>query len=899
MRDAAWVAERPTGTVTFLFTDVVGSTRLWEEYPFEMRDALERHDRALRLVIEAHGGYVFSTGGDAFAVAFGRAADGVEVAVAAQRVLAAESWPEATPLRVRMGLHTGEAQERDGDYFGTALNRAARIMGLGSGEQVLMSAATAELVDVDRRSEGVCELRGLTGRTEVFTVLADGLRSDFAPLRVAAVPSNLPTVDAQLVGRASDLDALSERLESVRLLTLVGPGGIGKTSLAVGLARRVEDRFPAGVWWVELAPVRDPDAIVAVLGSAVGARAEGGGSLLDAVLAVLGSGPALVLLDNCEHLSEASSELARVLTMESSTTVVATSRIPLHLRDEHVWSVSPLGFGGDHSDAMRLFVERARQVRHDFAVDEASSEAVGRICALVDGMPLAVELAAARCRSMSPADVLDRLERDAGRVLRDARRDGQERQRTLTATIEWSYQLLSAEERELFARLSVFAGSFDLEATEAVCAGGAVDEFDVVDLLDALVDQSMVVMADRAASNTARYRLLEPIRQFAEARVDDPGALAERHARHYAGLAEVGYEGIWTEAEAEWVERLEADFDNHRVAYQFWAERGELTEALTIAITLNQLGELVLQRPAGAEVLRSALALDGVEDHELGPIAMAHVAAGMARRLDTQAIPLAERAVELAATPMARMEASLWAVGAAMMLGDVEQGTAGWRRGVAFARAVDLPRAQMGADGLEVLFAVLDGNLAAATDMLASMPTQSASALQQSILDIGRIPLAEATGDYRHALDLAQDTVLRARTNGNRWAVGNSVLTAAFAATKVLEPPELLKLFADSIPEWRQANDLGRLGGSFAYVAYGLAGLGDNELAAKLLGSETSHSIIRTSPRDQELRDQLGTDIRHRIGDDEYERLQREGSATSIRTLADQALKRIDHHLST
>ena len=282
-----------------------------------------------------------------------------EAAVVAQTALGSEKWPEKTPIRVRIGVHTGEAQERDGDYFGTALNRAARIMGLGSGGQVLMSAATAELVDVDRQSEGVCELRGVADRTEVFTVLIDGLQSEFPALRAAATPSNLPTVGPRLVGREADLEELTQRMASARLLTLVGPGGIGKTSLAVELARRLTDRFPGGVWWVELAPVRDPDAVVAVLASAVGARSEGGGSLLDAVLEVLGAGPVLVLLDNCEHLADASSELAQLLLAVPSTSVIATSRVPLHLRDEHVWSVAPLGYEGHHSNAAWLFAERA------------------------------------------------------------------------------------------------------------------------------------------------------------------------------------------------------------------------------------------------------------------------------------------------------------------------------------------------------------------------------------------------------------------------------------------------------------------------------------------------------------------------------------------------------------
>ena len=683
------------------------------------------------------------------------------------------------------------------------------------------------------------------------------------------------------------------------MLTLVGAGGIGKTSLAVQLARRVEDRFPGGVWWLELAPLRDPDAMVAVMASAIGARAELGVSLLEAVLASLEPGPSLVLVDNCEHLVDAASELARMLlSLSSSVTVVATSRVPLHLREEHVWAVAPLGYEGDGSDAVRLFMERARQVRHDFAADEVSIESAGRICALVDGMPLAVELAAARCRSMSPADVLDRLERDAGRVLRDVRRDGQERQRTLAATIEWSHQLLSAQEQQLFAALSVFAGSFDLAAAETVCAGAGIDELDVADLLDGLIDQSMVTMADQSALKTARYRLLEPVRQFAEGLVRDREALAEQHGLYYAQLAEIGYEAMWTDQEAEWIRRFEADFDNHRVAYQFWADRGGITEALSIAIALNQVGELALQRPAGAEVLFSALNIDGVQTNELGPVAMAHAAAAMARRQDDRAIVLAKEAIGLAAIPDGRWEATLWASAAAMMLGDVKRATAGIAMALEAVGEVTSARARSIAYSWDASGAVLRGDLQAAADTLDSVPTTAPSSLLQANLIVGHVQLAGSTGDYQRALDLALDTAQRARANGNRWAAGHATLTAAYAATEVFDASGLLRILADVIPEWRQANDVGRLGGSFPYIAHGLAALGDNEFAAKLLGANTPHSVSRVNPRDQQLRERLSTDIRLQIGEEAFERLQHEGHATPVRNLAKEALQHIDRHTS-
>jgi predicted ATPase/class 3 adenylate cyclase len=882
----------PSGTVTFLFTDIEGSTRLWQEHAVEMAEALERHDSIVRRAIASHGGFVFTTAGDSFAAAFSRAGDAVAAAIDAQRLLDAEPWPAATPLRVRMGLCSGEAQERHGDYFGSVVNRAARIMGLGSGGQILMSALTRDLAGAEGRPEGLCEIRGLAERVEVFSVLADGLHDDFPPLRAARKLGNLPAESGTLVGRQTLLGELTEQIRAERLVTLVGPGGIGKTSLALAVAHRIDAGFPGGVWFVDLAPVRVPEAVVTTLGSVVGARGGGGDSLLSATLGVLSSEPALVVMDNCEHLVDAAAELVSRLIGETKATVMATSRSPLHLHDEIVRHVPPLRTAGPRSDAVDLFVKRARQVRDDLELDEATIEAVREIVELVDGMPLAVELAAARCRSMSAADVLTRLRRDADRVLRDVRRDGQERQRTLEATVSWSVDLLAADAREIFARLSVFAGSFDLDAAEAICSDGSVDEPDVVDLLDELVDQSLLTPSASAASCT-RYRMLEPIRQFAENRLADAVPWRHRHGRHYASLADEGYEAMWTSAEPYWIERFEADFANYELAYRYWAGRTELTPALTIAIALNQYGELAAHRPAGAEILFDAVRLDGVDRHELGPIALAHAATALGRRREDGAAPLAHRAVELASTPRARFEAAFWSGATGLFTGDSDLVYAYGE--MCRSAAAELPdqRATDLATVSEATGLVQSGGLKAAEQIFAANPVLSESSLLRSIQILPRISHAELTDQPDRALEIAVDAARRAHEAGNLWAAGSAIIFGARSAVSVLPPRELLALLGNHIRTWRQANDLARLRWSLLYCAQALHRLGDSETSAQLLGG-----CRLMNERDEPLESELRADLRAALGLAELNKLIERGRQQPARALADTALDRIDAHTS-
>ena len=526
------MADMPSGTVTFLFTDVEGSTRLWEEHPVAMQPALARHDDLVRGAIDAHRGYVVKMTGDGFHAAFATARDAVDAAVAAQRAIGAEAWIDVGTLRVRMGLHTGEAGQRDGDYYGPALNRAARLMARAHGGQVVCSQTSADLVrdelgaGLELRDLGVHQLRDLERPERVFQVCGAELDGEFPPLRSLDVyPGNLPSHLSSFVGRALDLEQLLGDVERNQIVTLTGVGGVGKTRLAVQLCADSLPRFRDGAWFVDLAPVRDGDQVVPTVAKVLGVNEHVGEPLSVTLRDALREREALVVLDNAEHLIDDVSALLVELTGRPvAARFVVTSREPIGIDGEQVRRVASL----DAVTASALFVQRAASVRADVDWEHYERD-IEAICEQLDGIPLAVELAAVRTRSMLPPDILRRLS-ERFRLLQGSRRSARERHQTLLAAVEWSYDLLTHAEQECFARLAVFRGGFDLEAAEAVCAGGVVDERDVVDLLEHLVDKSMVLAVEQEHRST--YRLLETLRQFAESKLAASGGSDEYRNRH-------------------------------------------------------------------------------------------------------------------------------------------------------------------------------------------------------------------------------------------------------------------------------------------------------------------------------------------------------------------------------
>jgi predicted ATPase len=545
-----------------------------------MQQALEDHDRILREVIGEHGGVVFSTAGDSFGAVFDSARAAVDAAIAAQRAV------EQTGLTVRIGLHAGEALERDGDFFGPTVNRAARVTSMAHGGQVIATSAVADLVDgrFDLLDLGEHRLRGVRSPMRLWQVLADGLPTRFPPVAsVQVARTNLVTPLSSLVGRDSQVAALTAALTPPCVVTLTGVGGIGKTRLAMAAATEVLPRFADGVWAVELAAVDDPDLAAEVVLATLGSRRIAGMTSVASLAGFCAARRLLVVLDNCEHILDAASAIAEAIVGARMCAVAATSREPLGVAGEIVWPVPSLA----PADAKALFMVRAREAGAVVRADDGTKGVIGEICRRLDGIPLAIELAAGRARSMSPAEILDRLDARF-RLLRGGPRHGLDRHRTLLATVQWSYDLLSESEQQVFRRLSVFAGGCTAEQASVVCNSddsNPADVFEVIDLLDRLVARSML-SADRSGAIT-RYRLLETLRQFGEDALEaagDSAAGRARHAAYFLAFAETCRRQQSTANAPSASAALTVEWDNLRAAQEWFLANRNIDGAFRMII---------------------------------------------------------------------------------------------------------------------------------------------------------------------------------------------------------------------------------------------------------------------------------------------------------------------------
>jgi predicted ATPase/class 3 adenylate cyclase len=581
------VTDLPTGTVSFLFTDIEGSTKLLQQLGGTYGELLDDHHRILRDAIEEAGGVRVSTEGDGVFGAFARANDAVTAAASAQLELARKTWPSQVEVRVRMGIHTGEGEVGPDGYVGLAVHRAARIAAVARGGQVLVSDTTRSLVEpslpenLGLRDLGQHRLKDLSDPEHIYQLLVNSIPSEFPALTTLTdVRNNLPIQLTSFVGREADLAELSALLEANRLITLTGVGGTGKTRLAYQIAAGAKQQFPDGVWVAELALITDPDLVASELATEMGIRPQPGEPIARTLALGVQHQTVLVILDNCEHLLDSSAALtSELLHAGPGVKVVATSREALGVAGEVSYPVASLGLprggltDGENAlryDAIELFAERAALVRPGFSVTPSNADAVVQICRRLDGVPLAIELAAARVRALSPEDIANHLD-DRFRLLTGGSRTALPRQQTLEATVAWSYDHLTEAERLLFARLSVFRGGFTLETAALVCAGDGLEVYDIDELVLGLVDKSMIVMEEDETGT--RYRLLETLRQYARDRLSeqsDPDQLGRRHAEVFVDLGERLDSALRGHGQDVALRQIEAEHDNMRVALT-WA----------------------------------------------------------------------------------------------------------------------------------------------------------------------------------------------------------------------------------------------------------------------------------------------------------------------------------------
>jgi predicted ATPase/class 3 adenylate cyclase len=622
--EGASMPDHPSGTVTFLFTDIEGSTRLVQELGAAYRQLLEEHRRRIRRAVAAAGGVEVSTEGDGIFVVFPTAIGAVTAAADAQRALAETGWPAGTQVRVRMGVHSGEGVLSAGDYVGLDVHRAARIAAAANGGQVLLSHTTRAMVDtalpagIDLRDMGLHRLKDLPQPERLAQLVIDGLPNEFGPIRsLEAGPVNLPVSLTSFVGRERELTDLRALLGASRLVTLVGPGGAGKTRLAQRVASSLADAFADGITFVDLAPISDPSLVEATIAGALRLRGEDPRSPHERLIEYLRDRQLLLILDNFEQLLAAAPSVVELVEAAARSSVLVTSRAPLRVRGEQTFQVPPLAVPGEVEasatdvvvyEAVTLFVDRARSIRPGLTISDADLPVIGQIVARLDGLPLAIELAAARVNILSPKALLDRLA-DRRTLTAQGARDLPARQRTLQATITWSHDLLDPADQRLFARFGVFVGGADFDAAERIAA--ATDEAGEADntseagesLLDriaSLVDNSLIQRIE-TSTGEPRLRMLETIRAFARERLDDDPRRADverAHAAYYLALAEAAKSGMEGDDPQTWLDRLELELDNLRAAlrwaitapdpelglclvaalWRFWHLRGHITE---------------------------------------------------------------------------------------------------------------------------------------------------------------------------------------------------------------------------------------------------------------------------------------------------------------------------------
>jgi predicted ATPase/class 3 adenylate cyclase len=842
----------PSGTVTFLFTDIEGSTKLLHELGDEYAEALAGHRQVLRQAFAAHGGAEVDTQGDAFLVAFARAKDAVVAAADAQRALADGL------IRVRMGVHTGEPIRTDEGYAGMDLHRGARIGAAGHGGQVLVSQTTRDLVEEDLpdalalRDLGEHRLKDLTRSQRIFQLVAEGLDREFPALTTLdSRPTNLPAQSTALVGRERELADVVDLLRrpDVRLLTLTGPGGAGKTRLALQAAADLLDDFPDGAFFVALAGIAEASLVLPTIGHTLGVKESGGLSLAEAVANFLRDRQLLLVLDNFEHVAEAAPQVIELVLEGPSLKALVASRAPLHVSGEQEYPVPELA----EVDGIALFSERAQAMKPDFRLN-GDARAVAEICRRLDGLPLAIELAAARAKVLSPSALLERLERRLP-VLTGGARDLPDRQRTLRDTIAWSYELLDESEQQLFSRLAVFPASFTLEAAEAICEAD-------LDTLTSLVEKSLARQAD------GRFSMLETIREYARECFEASGELDQirrRHLEFFLALAEEAKTDLELDRRsATWLELLELEHDNSRAGLESARELGEHSLELRLVSALCIFWEARSHLDEGRKRIAEAFASNPDAPVSLRGDALRYSALMAHKQGDFQA------ARALSEEAAAGHEATGDMRGLAHALNLL---------GVVSAGEGDLDRAK------------------ALYDQSHSIREQlgDTTGIQSSMHNLGLVALDQA--DFDEARRQLEAAVAFAQKNELERQIANSLTDLGFAVLGQAQHQEARVVFEEAL---RQCSELGWKE-NMAYSFVGLAAVstatGDLERGARILGQveslgEEIHLKLERYART--TRDQTQQDLESRLGSARFAWCFEEGRSSPFEDAISLALANAD-----
>jgi predicted ATPase/class 3 adenylate cyclase len=830
----------PSGTVTFLFTDVEGSTRRWEQDSMAMRTAIVRHFALLDEAINANNGVRFKIIGDAVQAAFPTALDAVLAAVAAQRALVAEDWGALGPIPVRMAIHTCAATPHDGDYLSPALNRLARLLAAGAGGQILLTEATRQLVrdlspagmPLQLVDLGEHRLRDLRESEHVFQLTAPGLPSDFPPLNsLDRQTHNLPSQLTPFIGREALAAEIRDRLEQpgVRLLTLTGPGGAGKTRLALHVAADLVDAYADGVWFVPLAPVISAGMVAGTIAGALGIRESAAESIETTLRDYLRPRRVLLVLDNFEHVVAASSLVADLLSYCPDIQVLATSRARLHISGEHELPIPSLELpplagavrldDALASEAVRLFVDRARAVQSNFELTEDNAETVVAICRRLDGLPLAIELAASRVRLLPPKAILARLDSRLT-LLTGGGRDRPERQQTLRGAIAWSHDLLDRSQQILFRRLAVFAGGWTLDAADTIVGFGTDPPIPVFEGLDALHDSSLIRLqesSDEDAAADPRFAMLQTIHEFATEQLVASGELAqvkENHAAWFLDLAIEAEPHLSGPSAVSWLDRLESDHDNLRAALDWLRGRGDGERAATLAAALWRFWWLRGNVAEGRDQLETALAVDGSTTSAArataldgaGVLAETQGDYDRAEEFHGEALALSRERGDT--TGITRALGNLGVV--AFDRGDDERATTLLEESLALAREI----------GSQLLVATALNDLASVAlnrghlDRAESLYQESlalrrkvasGSEIARSLNNLGGV--AVDRGDFDRACKLFAESVSLYRDAGDRWGAAGALLGLAVANHGQGDALRAATMLEESLSLFREVGD--------------------------------------------------------------------------------------------